>query len=46
MVTHKPELMRIADQIVVIDKGRVAGKGTHRELLQNSNIYRDLQKLG
>lgn len=33
-----------ADQILVLDKGRVAGKGTHRELLQSSEIYREIVK--
>jgi len=31
-----------ADQIVVLDKGRVVGKGRHRELLQNCEIYRQI----
>jgi len=31
-----------ADKIVVIDKGRLAAEGTHRELLQSSPIYREI----
>ncbi|MDD8027041.1 MAG: ABC transporter ATP-binding protein [Acidobacteriota bacterium] len=31
-----------ADKIVVIDKGRIAAEGTHRELLQSSPIYREI----
>jgi ATP-binding cassette subfamily B protein len=31
-----------ADKIVVIDQGRIAAQGTHRELLQNSPIYREI----
>lgn len=45
MITHKPELMRLADQIIVIDKGRVVGKGRHGELLKNNKIYQSLQKI-
>ena len=31
-----------ADQIVVLDEGRVAGMGTHRELLGSCEIYREI----
>ena len=31
-----------AEQIIVLDEGRVAGKGTHRELLQNCEVYRQI----
>ena len=31
-----------ADKIVVIDKGRIAAEGTHRELMQSSPIYREI----
>jgi len=31
-----------ADKIVVLDKGRVAAVGTHRELMQSSSIYREI----
>lgn len=31
-----------ADKIIVIDKGRVAAEGTHRELMQSSPIYQEI----
>lgn len=45
MITHKPELMRMADQIIVIDKGKIVGKGKHRELIQKNKVYQSLQKI-
>ncbi|MDD3692859.1 MAG: ABC transporter ATP-binding protein, partial [Oscillospiraceae bacterium] len=31
-----------ADQIIVLDEGRIVGKGTHRELLQSCETYREI----
>ena len=31
-----------ADRIIVLDEGRVAGIGTHRELLENCRVYREI----
>jgi len=31
-----------ADKIIVIDKGRIAAEGTHRELMQTSPIYQEI----
>jgi ATP-binding cassette subfamily B protein len=31
-----------ADQIMVLDRGRLAAQGTHRELLQSSPIYQEI----
>ena len=31
-----------ADKIVVIDKGRIAAQGTHKELIQTSPIYQEI----
>lgn len=44
MITHKPQLMKIADEILVIDKGKLVGKGKHKELLENNKYYQILQK--
>lgn len=35
VITHKPELMKLADDILVIDKGRLVARGTHKQLLNN-----------
>ncbi|WP_312353416.1 ABC transporter ATP-binding protein, partial [Aminipila sp.] len=31
-----------ADQIIVLDEGKVAGKGTHKELLKSCEVYREI----
>jgi len=31
-----------ADQIIVLDDGRIAGKGTHKQLLHDCSVYREI----
>jgi len=31
-----------ADKIVVIEKGRIAASGTHRELMETSPVYQEI----
>ncbi len=33
-----------AEQIIVLDEGRIVGKGTHAELMENCSVYRDIAK--
>ena len=44
MITHKPNFMKIADKILVIDNGRLVGMGKHKKLLQTNKYYQQLQK--
>ena len=44
MITHKPQLMKMADEIIVIDNGRLVGQGNHKELIENNKYYQILQK--
>ena len=39
VIAHKLETIQGADQIVVMDKGKVESVGTHGELLEKSQIY-------
>ena len=42
IVAHRLSTIMDADVIHVIDKGKLVASGTHKELLENSNIYRSL----
>lgn len=41
MIAHRLKTVRNADQIVVIDKGRIVQKGKHEELMKEEGIYRN-----
>ena len=40
MIAHRLKTVRNADQILVIDKGRIVQRGTHTELAEQDGIYR------
>ena len=40
MIAHRLKTVRHADQILVVDKGRIVQHGTHDELVQQDSIYR------
>lgn len=43
IVTHKKDVMKIADKIIVLNQGQVVGQGTHQELMKENKYYIDLQ---
>lgn len=43
MITKKPELMRLANRIVVLSNGKIEAIGTHSKLMKTSETYRALQ---
>ncbi len=40
MIAHRLKTVRGADQIFVIDNGKIAERGTHEDLMQEDGIYR------
>lgn len=45
MVAHRLSTIKHADCIMVMHKGRICERGTHRELLEQDGIYRKLYEL-
>lgn len=42
VVTQRIATIKNAEQIIVLDEGRIVGKGTHRELMQVCEVYREI----
>ena len=46
IIAHRLSTIALADEIAVIDGGRIAARGTHDELLGTSEIYREIHDHG
>ena len=46
VVAHRLSTISLADEIVVMEGGRIADRGTHEELLQSSELYREIAEFG
>ncbi|HEY2355196.1 MAG TPA: ABC transporter ATP-binding protein [Gaiellaceae bacterium] len=46
IIAHRLSTIALADEIVVLDDGRVAARGTQDELLRTSAIYREIHEHG
>lgn len=42
LVSQRAATIKNADQILVLDDGKLAGKGTHKELLTSCQLYREI----
>lgn len=42
IVTHDLSIAAKADQVVLLNQGRIEGSGTHEEVLRYSDLYRDM----
>jgi ATP-binding cassette subfamily B multidrug efflux pump len=42
IVTQRVATVKNADQIIVLDEGRVVGKGTHHELMESCETYQEI----
>jgi ABC-type multidrug transport system fused ATPase/permease subunit len=46
IIAHRLSTIALADEIVVVDDGRIAARGTHDDLLEGSQVYRDIYEHG
>lgn len=42
VIAHRLSTIRSCDQIIVMQNGEIAGRGTHKELMENNELYRQL----
>ncbi len=44
LISHKPEILKKVDRIIIIDKGRINDMGNHEELYSRNELYRRLSR--
>jgi len=42
VIAHRLSTIIHADQVIVIDQGRIVDRGTHEELIESSALYQEL----
>ena len=46
IIAHRLSTIALADEVVVLDEGRVAARGTQAELLETSSLFREIHEHG
>jgi ATP-binding cassette subfamily B protein len=46
IIAHRLSTISLADEIVVLDAGTVAARGTHDDLIASSTVYREIYEHG
>nr|MBA3366659.1 ABC transporter ATP-binding protein [Actinomycetota bacterium] len=46
IIAHRLSTIALADELVVLEDGRIAARGTHDELIHTSRVYREIYQHG
>jgi ATP-binding cassette subfamily B protein len=46
IIAHRLSTIALADELVVLDGGQIAARGTHDELIETSAVYREIHEHG
>jgi ABC-type multidrug transport system fused ATPase/permease subunit len=46
VIAHRLSTIALADEVAVLEEGRVVAQGTHDELLESSDLYREIAEKG
>jgi ABC-type multidrug transport system fused ATPase/permease subunit len=46
IIAHRLSTIALADEVVVLDHGRIVARGTHEELIETSPVYREIHEHG
>ncbi len=46
IIAHRLSTLALADELVVLDRGRIVERGTHDELIERSPVYREIYEHG
>jgi ABC-type multidrug transport system fused ATPase/permease subunit len=46
IIAHRLSTLALADELVVLDQGRICARGPHEELLESSSVYREIYEHG
>jgi ABC-type multidrug transport system fused ATPase/permease subunit len=46
VIAHRLSTIALADEVAVLEEGRVVARGAHEELLESSELYREIAEKG
>jgi ABC-type transport system involved in Fe-S cluster assembly fused permease/ATPase subunit len=46
IIAHRLSTIALADEIIVLEDGRITGRGTHDDLIDTNPVYREIYEHG
>ena len=46
VIAHRMSTISLADEVIVLEDGRIAAQGSHDELVEQSPLYREIAERG